>query len=50
MYGDEDLFLREAIPGHHFQISLQQKTPHYLILESTTGLALGRSWALYTEA
>jgi uncharacterized protein (DUF885 family) len=50
MYGDEDLFLHEAIPGHHFQISLQQKTNHYLISESTIGLELGEGWALYTES
>jgi hypothetical protein len=36
MYGDEDLFLHEAV-GHHFQISLQENT--YLI-ENTIGLLM----------
>jgi uncharacterized protein (DUF885 family) len=49
--GMEDLFLHEAIPGHHYQISLQQEN---------TGLprfrrfswygAYGEGWALYTES
>jgi uncharacterized protein (DUF885 family) len=43
MYGDEDLFLHEAIPGHHFQISLQRKA--FLILENTIGL-VPTGWAL----
>jgi uncharacterized protein (DUF885 family) len=39
MYGDEDLFLHEAI-GHHFQIFVDRKIVHYQILENIIGLGL----------
>jgi uncharacterized protein (DUF885 family) len=48
MYGDEDLFFTEAIPGHHFQISLNRKTNLYLISENTMVGAYGEGWA-YTQ-
>lgn len=49
--GMESLFLHEAIPGHHYQISLQQenlKLPKFMRF-SWIG-AYGEGWALYCES
>ncbi len=49
--GMESLFLHEAIPGHHYQISLQQENlalPKFMRF-SWLG-AYGEGWALYTES
>lgn len=49
--GMESLFLHEAIPGHHYQISLQQeneKLPKFRRF-SWYG-AYGEGWALYAES
>ena len=48
--GMETLFLHEAIPGHHYQISLQQENntlPKFRKFLSYSAYAEG--WALYTE-
>jgi uncharacterized protein (DUF885 family) len=50
IHGDEVLFLHEAIPGHHYQISLQQENKllpgfRQMLWQS----AYGEGWALYTE-
>ncbi len=48
--GMETLFLHEAIPGHHFQISLQQENtnlPQFRKFLNYSAYAEG--WALYTE-
>ena len=48
---DEALFLHEAIPGHHFQLSLQQENtnlPEFLHPESMGVFVEG--WALYAES
>lgn len=50
-YSDESLFLHEAIPGHHYQLSLQQentKLPEFLHPESMAVFVEG--WALYAES
>jgi uncharacterized protein (DUF885 family) len=49
--GMESLFLHEAIPGHHYQVSLQQENlslPKFRRF-SWYG-AYGEGWALYTES
>jgi uncharacterized protein (DUF885 family) len=50
-YSDEALFLHEAIPGHHYQLSLQQENtelPKFLHPESMGVFVEG--WALYAES
>lgn len=50
-FADEALFLHEAIPGHHYQLSLQQENkalPKFLHPESLGVFVEG--WALYAES
>lgn len=50
-FADEALFLHEAIPGHHYQLSLQQENedlPAFLHAEGMGVFVEG--WALYAES
>lgn len=46
----EDLFMHEAIPGHHYQVSLQSEDTSLPIFRRNIFLsAFGEGWALYAE-
>lgn len=49
--GTESLFLHEAIPGHHYQISLQQENESLPKFRRFAWYgAMGEGWALYSES
>jgi uncharacterized protein (DUF885 family) len=49
--GMESLFLHEAIPGHHYQVSLQQENTSLPKFRRFLWYgAYGEGWALYTES
>src|SRR5262249_33645027 len=48
---DESLFLHEAIPGHHYQFSLQRETTRLRMFRRVIEYsAFGEGWALYCES
>ena len=50
-YSDESLFLHEAIPGHHYQISLTQESTELPKFRKTIWYSgYGEGWALYSES
>lgn len=48
--GTEDLFLHEAVPGHHFQVSLQQELNLPRFRQYIFYSAFGEGWAVYAES
>lgn len=51
VYSDESLFLHEAIPGHHYQISLTQENDDLPDFRKTLWYSgYGEGWALYSES
>ena len=51
VYSDESLFLHEAIPGHHYQISLTQENEDLPQFRKTLWYSgYGEGWALYAES
>lgn len=51
VFQDEDLFLHEAIPGHHYQISLQKENQNLPDFRKELWYSsYGEGWALYTES
>jgi uncharacterized protein (DUF885 family) len=50
-FSDESLFLHEAIPGHHYQVSLAQENTELPQFRKVLGYSgYGEGWALYTES
>lgn len=51
VHQDETLFLHEAIPGHHYQISLTQESTELPEFRKTLWYSgYGEGWALYSES
>ncbi|XOV93576.1 MAG: DUF885 family protein [Bacteroidota bacterium] len=51
IYDNESLFLHEAIPGHHYQISLTQESEVLPMFRKTLWYSgYGEGWALYAES
>lgn len=46
----EGLFIHEAIPGHHYQVAIQQESDIPEFRKSYWTSAFGEGWALYAES
>ncbi|MGF2412331.1 DUF885 domain-containing protein [Ferruginibacter sp.] len=46
----EDLFIHEAIPGHHYQLAIQQEADIPEFRKAYTTSAFAEGWALYAES